>query len=169
MVTSCPDISFAITKLAQYSNKPSGIHYEAIKKVYLYLIVTKNDDVIYWRKKPCLDLPEGDTPSLKKDSTYNNSSIPEHQQQSDKLYAAVDSVYASDSSHCRSVAGVCIKLAGRLVLYKSIFQKSISLSSTKAEFYTAVAAGKYILNIRSIMSKIEMEQFEAKTLYEDNQ
>ena len=169
MVTCRPDISFAITKLAQYSDKPSELHFEAVKKIYLYLMATKNDGIIYWRKKPRLDLPEGDIPKLKHDSNYDNYAVQERQQKPDSLYTAVDSDHASDTGHRRSVSGVCIKLAGGLVLYKSIFQKSISLSSTEAEFYAAVSAGKYILYIRSIMSEIGLEQYEATTLYEDNQ
>ena len=169
MVTCRPDISFALTKLAQYSDKPASIHFEAVQKVYLYLIATKNDGILYWRKQPRLDLPYGEMPKLKRDPTYNESAIKERQQQPDTLYTAVDSDHAADTSHRRSVSGVCIKLAGGVVLYKSLFQKSISLSSTEAEFYAAVAAGKYILYIRSIMSEIGMEQYEATTLFEDNQ
>jgi hypothetical protein len=140
-----------------------------VKKIYLYLIATKNDGIIYWRRTPRLDLPEGDIPKLKHNSNYDNYTINERQQKPDSLYTAVDSDHASDTSHRKSVSGVCIKLAGGLVLYKSIFQKSISLSSTEAEFYAAVSAGKYILYIRSIMSEIGLEQYEATTLYEDNQ
>ncbi len=169
MVTCRPDISFAVTKLAQYSEKPAKIHFEAVQNVYSYLLATKNDGIIYWRRRPRLDLPDGDMPKLKKDPTYDDSNIKERQQTPDELYTAVDSDHASDSTHRRSVSGICIKLAGGVILYKSLFQKSVSLSTTEAEFYAAVAAGKYILYIRSIMSEIGMEQYEATTLYEDNQ
>ena len=82
-VTCRPDINFAITKLAQYSDKPSEIHFEAVKKIYLYLIATKNDGIIYWRKTPRLDLSEGDIPWLNHDSNYDNNTIRERQQKPD--------------------------------------------------------------------------------------
>ena len=45
-------------------------------------------------------------------------------------------------------------LAGAAVLCKSHFQDTTDLSSTAAEFITAVEAGKYIILVRSILNDI---------------
>ena len=36
-----PDIVFAILMVAQFSNKPSMVHWEAVKRIYRYLAGTK--------------------------------------------------------------------------------------------------------------------------------
>ena len=50
MVVCRPDISFAVTKLSQYSNRSSACHFAALKTVFRYLMVTRDDGLIYWRK-----------------------------------------------------------------------------------------------------------------------
>ena len=52
LVTCRPDISFAVTKLSQYSTRPSRTHFEAVKDVYRYLYATRNEGIYYWRKSP---------------------------------------------------------------------------------------------------------------------
>ena len=85
------------------------------------------------------------------------------------INAAVDSDYAGDTTHCKSVTGISIQLAGGTILYKTRFQDTIALSSTEAEFNAAVEAGKYILYVRTILKEIELEQIQATTLHKDNQ
>ena len=60
-------------------------------------------------------------------------------------------------------------LAGAAVLCKSHFQDTTDLSSTAAEFITAVEAGKYIFQVRSILNDIGLPQDDATVLYENNQ
>ena len=60
-------------------------------------------------------------------------------------------------------------LAGAAVLCKSHFQDTTDLSSTAAEFITAVEAGKYIILVRSILNDIGLPQDDATVLYENNQ
>ncbi|GFH58223.1 hypothetical protein CTEN210_14699 [Chaetoceros tenuissimus] len=168
LVTCRPDISYAITKLSQYSDKPAAIHFEALKKVYLYLVATKHDGIYYWRTKPRLDFPLGETPRQKLSNNFTFDEYSELQQPATTLHATVDSNHASDVSHRRSVSGICIKLAGGAVLYKTLIQKQVSLSSTEAEFYAAVSAGKYILYLRTILQELGLPQYAATTLYEDN-
>ncbi len=85
------------------------------------------------------------------------------------MRAAVDSHYAGDEKHRRSVTGIIIKLGGAAVYYKSKFQNTVALSSTEAEFIAACEAAKVILYVRSIMEDLGIDQLQATTLYEDNQ
>jgi hypothetical protein len=60
MVCCRPDICPHISKLGQVLTAPAAIHYQALKAVAVYLIQTRRDGPIYWRRKPRLDLPKGD-------------------------------------------------------------------------------------------------------------
>ena len=104
------------------------------------------------------------------DANYDEQASTERQQLDDKeLFGAVDSDYAGDNSHRKSVSGIIIKLAGGVILYKTQYQATIALSTTEAEFTAACEAGKYILYIRTILKEIGLEQDNATILYEDNQ
>ena len=56
------DISIAVITLNQHSNRPTEIHYEAIKQVFAYLNSTKREELTYWRADPRMDLPKMDLP-----------------------------------------------------------------------------------------------------------
>ena len=169
MVTCRPDISYAVIKLSQYSTKAARVHFEAVKDVYRYLKATKEDGIYYWRKTPRCDLNERPQPTCKEDKQYNEYSIQTRQQQHHNIMrGAVDSDYAGDISHRKSVSGIVLKLAGGTILYKTKYQQIIAQSSTEAEFIAAAEAGKFILYVRSILEDIGIPQQEATTLFEDN-
>jgi hypothetical protein len=169
MTTCRCDISYAVIKLSQYSVKPHKIHFEAIQQIYRYLYNTKDKGIYYWRKTPRHDLECGPMPEPKQDQNYNERANETRQQhQHDLLVAAVDSNYAADIEHRRSVSGIILKIAGGTILYKTRYQPTVAHSSTEAEFTAAVDAGKYILYVRSILEEIGIAQTAATTLYEDN-
>ena len=166
MVTCRPDISYPLIKLSQYSNKPAQEHYEAVKHIFKYIKATKLDGIYFWRKNSRNDLPDLPLPITHKQSY---SVDPDSQCDDPHLiHAAVDSDWAGDSNHRKSVSGIIIKYAGGTVYYKTKFQQTIAMSSTEAEFTAACEAGKAILYIRSILQEIKIPQNEATTLFIDN-
>ena len=167
-LTTCrPDISFAVIKLSQYSAAPSRVHFDAVKQVYRYLNQTKKDGIHYWRKTPRDDLPDLPDPILQ---TGNNEPDLKYLHTNEvTMDGAVDSDYASDTTHRRSVSGIILRIVGGTIFYKTRFQPTIAASSTEAEFTAAAEAGKYILYVRSILEEINIPQTEATVLYEDNQ
>ena len=169
MITCRPDISYAVIKLSQYSTRPALVHFNAVKQIYKYLWQTKDRGIIYWRQKERHDLPAHPIPTLPKDNYDYSESMERRVNQPDILNAAVDSDYAGDHTHRRSVTGISIQLAGGSILYKTRFQDTIALSSTEAEFTAAAEAGKFILQVRSILHELGVEQQHATTLFEDNQ
>jgi deoxyuridine 5'-triphosphate nucleotidohydrolase len=170
LVTCRPDISFACIKLSQFSAKPARIHFDAVKHVYKYLLATIDRGITYWRRKPNMDLPFVANPDPELDSNYDEAASKERLQKDEKeMIGAVDSDYAGDNSHRKSVSGIVIKLAGGVILYKTQYQATIALSTTEAEFTAACEAGKYILYVRTILQEIGLEQQQATILYEDNQ
>ena len=80
----------------------------------------------------------------------------------------VDSDWAADSKHRRSVTGFAYIYAGAAILYKTRFQKAIAMSSTEAEFVAASEAGKMGLYLRSLLADLKLDQNDATILYEDN-
>ena len=169
LVTCRPDISYAVTKLSQYSTRPARIHFEACKHVYKYLHATKNEGIYYWRQKPREDLPITSWPTPRRDENYSPKGPETVQNKDNILVGAVDADYAGDIEHRKSVSGVILKLAGGAVLYKTKYQDTIAHSSTEAEFAAAAEAGKFILYVRSILDEVGIPQDLATTLYEDNQ
>ena len=165
MVTCRPDISYPVVKLSQYSITPAREHYEAAKQLLLYLKATKTDGIYYWRSTPHKDLPEGPLPTTKYDT---HQATYEETKNENTLEAAVDSDWAADSKHRKSVSGIVLQIAGGAVLYKTKFQDTIALSSTQAEFSAACDAGKCILFVRSLLDEIGLPQDKATTLYIDN-
>jgi hypothetical protein len=169
LVTCRPDISYAVIKLSQYSTRPCRIHFEAIKNIFRYLNATKDDGIYFWRKQPRPDLTFVAPPECKNDNNYDENEIQERQQTTHNImFGAVDSDYAGDTDHRRSVTGIILRIGGGTIFYKTKFQDTIALSSTEAEFIAAAEAGKYILYIHSILEQIGIPQDEATVLFEDN-
>lgn len=166
MVTCRPDISYALTKLSQYSNNPAKEHYCAVQQIFQYIKATKTDGIYFWQKHPRDDLPDLPLPI-----TIPQTHIVDPTTQCDRpdcTHAAVDSDWGDDSNHRKLVSGIIIKYAGGTIYYKTKFQDIIAMSSTEAEFTAASEAGKAILYVRSILEEINIPQDEATTLFIDN-
>ena len=84
------------------------------------------------------------------------------------FFGYVDSDWATDATHRKSVTGIAILFAGGAVGYKCKYQDTIAHSSTEAEFVAACDAGKMILFFRSLLHDLGYEQPDATILYEDN-
>jgi hypothetical protein len=166
MVTCRPDILFPLIKLSQHSSNPAKEHYLAVINIFKYLNATIDDGLIYWRPKPHMSLPKLPLPTPYK-STYPTSNTNEIDS-STQLHGAVDSNWAADTKHRKSVTGLVLQLAGGTILYKTKYQDTVALSTTEAEFSAACDAGKAILYVRSILDEIGLPQTEATTLFINN-
>ncbi len=166
MVTCRPDISYPLIKLSQYSSNPASEHYLAIKHLFKYIKATKTEGIYFWRRTARNDLPEGPLPIIVDSQHTIDPSV--HCDNPDVIHSTVDSDWAGDTTHRRSVSGIIIKFCGGTIFYKTKFQDTIALSSTEAEFTAACDAGKAILYIRSILNEIGVPQNEATTLFIDN-
>ena len=143
------EISFAITKLSQYSSNPALLHYQALKNVFAYLNNTLEDGLIFWRKRPRMDLVPNIPPPRIRTNVIDR--LPSPQVTANKILAYCDSDWGSDTSHRRSVSGMIILLSGAAVIYKTRYQKTIAMSSTEAGFVSASETGKMILYLRSLL------------------
>ena len=165
LVTARPEISYATTKLTQYGTNPALIHYQAAKTVFAYLNNTIDDGLIYWRRRPRMDLPEHELPRPRSNP---QDFLPRPCQQPHMPMAYTDSDWGSDSTHRRSFSGLIIMLAGAAVVYKTHYQRAVALSSTEEEFVAASDAGKMALYVRSLLQDLGFTQHHPTTLKMDN-
>lgn len=162
MVTTRPDISFAVIKLSQYASSPAKIHYDAVKQIFKYLYHTKTRGIIYWRNQINATLPTADIENCE------NPFTDDPEESTSTLLAATDSDWGGDRKHRRSVTGFAIKLAGGVILYKTKYQSVIATSSTEAEYMAACESAKSILYVRMILEELDLDQQMATSLYIDN-
>ena len=139
LVVARPEISLSTTKLSQYGTNPALVHYHAVKAIFAFLNNTREDGLIYWRKAPPMDLPDIPLPTPHSSSA---NKIPPTVSHPGQPIAFSDSDWGSDFSHRGSISGMLILLCGAAIIYKTLYQKAVALSSTEAEFVSASDAGK---------------------------
>lgn len=101
---TCPDISYSVSSLAQFQNKPGLAHWRELKQTWQYLNHTKD-----WKLK----------------LAYNESKGP--------IEYYSDASWAKDPISRKSQSGyLCISF-GSLILWNSYKQQNITYSSTEAE------------------------------------
>ncbi|EJK69950.1 hypothetical protein THAOC_08742 [Thalassiosira oceanica] len=167
MVTCRPDLSYGVVRASQANSCPAEIHYQGVKHMLKYLSHTKSDGIYFWRQELHPTLPSGPMPTINSnehDLMRDGRPLDYH----DRIVGYVDADWASCTKTRRSVTGVCIRLAGGTVAYKSRLQPTVAQSSTEAEFMGANDAGKTILFLRSILWDLGVPQTDATLLYEDN-
>ena len=104
MLGTRPDIAFAVTHLSRHSTNPSQDHLSKVLYICRYLIGTSTYSLV-----------------------YNGGS-------GAGLTTCTDSDWGSDPTSCLSQTGFYLKLADGLISWTSRAQKTITYSSTKAEY-----------------------------------
>ncbi|CAG7720799.1 unnamed protein product, partial [Allacma fusca] len=136
---SRPDISFAVSKLAQFMSCFNESHWIAAKGVLRYLKGTSNMGITYH-------------------STGNM-----------RLTAYTDSDYAGDKVTRRSTSGMVIKLNDSIISWSSQKQPCVSLSSTEAEYIAIASAAREIVWLRSFLHELGHPQTQPTKIRVDNQ
>ena len=54
-IATCPNITFAVTTVAQFGNDPGPVHWDAVKQIFHYLIGTKKLALTYGGAKHSLE------------------------------------------------------------------------------------------------------------------
>jgi hypothetical protein len=126
---SRPDISNAVRELTKVSDGATPAHWKAMLRVIKYVIDTK---MLALKLKP----------NYSKDK---------------KIYieAYSDSEFAGDRETRASVYGFVIFVCGAHVSWKSRSNKSVTLSSTEAEYYGASETGKEEIFVKNILESID--------------
>ncbi|KAK3248188.1 hypothetical protein CYMTET_42342 [Cymbomonas tetramitiformis] len=128
---SRPDIMAAVSVLSRFCTTYGPEHFMALKQVVRYLKGTKDYELVL----RTASVPGGG-------GTAPSRPLP--------LSIYTDSDYAGCKVTRRSTSGIAVFLCGSLVIFSSMIQKSVSLSTTEAEII-AMSEGarevKYVLNV----------------------
>ncbi len=167
MRTCRPDIAFTSVKLSQSNLAPAEHHYHSLKHAIRYVYITREDGIYFWQTTIRTDLPKGPLPRV--NSNRQDLLIdarPDHAATTAVAYG--DSDWATCVKTRQSFSGICIQLAGGTITYKTKFQPTVALSSTKAKFMAACDVGRMCLFVRSILWDLDIPQEAATVAYEDN-
>ena len=142
MITCCPDLA--------YASCPHEHHYHGLRHALKYMYTTQDDGLYFCQTKPRVELIKGTLPMIHSNkSDLLMDTRPEHDANTLHVYA--DSDWATCIKTRRSFGGVCMRLAGGMIAYKTKFQPTVAGLSMEAKFMVAYDAGKMILFVCSIL------------------
>ena len=150
-----PDIAFAVSQAARFSNNPKQSHATAVKTIVRYLVGTKNKGTIV--------TPTGQLDiQLYVDADFAGL----HRKEPD-----------ADRNSARSRTGYVLFLGGFPLIWKSHLQTEISLSTLEAEYSALSSATRALIPIRELLfevsNQISLPQALVTTIhcaiFEDNQ
>ena len=85
-----------------------------------------------------MDLPSHTLPEIVNDDNYNYNKNQERQvNNTSKMNMAVDSDYTVNNTHRKSVTGLSLQMAEGSIIYKTRFQDTMALSSTKSRIHSS--------------------------------
>ena len=147
-ISTRPDISYAAMALGQFNANPTRAHLVAGKRVLRYIAGT-------------LDLAL--------EFNFDGGVVPATIGGFIRNCAVSDADWASDESDRRSISGYCFYFFNSLVSWSAVKQKTISLSSTEAEYYSMTHAIKEALWIRLFLTLLSFPVPRPFPLLSDNQ
>ena len=133
-----PDISFAVSRLAQYASNPSPQHIRLAKYVLCYLLGTSDLKLVY-------------------DGAAGNG-----------LYGYSDSSWADDPDDRHSTSGYVFLLADAAISWCSRKQKTAAQSTTEAEYMELAETGNQAKWYRMFMEELGYEVKDPVPILEDN-
>ena len=142
-----PDIAFVVGQLSRHNTDPRKGHLRAAKRVIRYLKGTIQMGLVFGREVNS-HLPRDPPP-------YG-------------LVGYADSNFAGDPADQKSVMGYCFFLNRAVVSWSSKKQRTMSTSSTEAEYIALGHAVREAVWIRRFINEIEIEVIGELTLFGDN-
>ena len=139
MTNTRPDICYAVSVLSRFMQQPRELHWRFLKRLLRYIKTTCNYSIIYQKSKS--------TDSL--------------------LTGYSDSDFAGSIDDRKSTSGYVFKYGECLISWNSCKQKTVSLSSTEAEYIALTNAIKEIVWFKQMLSELKRETKELK-LFCDN-
>ena len=137
-----PDIAFAVEQLSKYNANPRKGHLKATKRVVRYLKGTMQMELMF-----------GQTPT--NPPLYG-------------LTGYANSNFAGDPADRNLVMGYCFFLNGAVVSWSSKKLKTVSTSTTEAEYIALRHVAKEAVWIQRFMNKINLDMVEDLTIYGNN-
>ena len=139
-ITSRPDIAYSVGVLARFNSNPGPLHWKAVKHLLRYCKGTMDLKLVY-----------GPGNSNEFFTTYS------------------DADHGGNSDNGRSTGGYLVTLGSGAVSWSSKLQSLVALSTTEAEYISAVEAAKEIVWMRQFLDELGYPQHGPSILYMDNQ
>ncbi|KAM6563895.1 hypothetical protein CsatB_023893 [Cannabis sativa] len=139
MVSTRPDLGYAMSVLSKYMANPGKVHWLAMKWVFRYLLGTTKVGLIYNRQKA-------------------NTIIEGYS----------DSDYAGDRDNRRSTSAYFFLIGGNCVSWKVQLQPVVALSTTEAEYVATTEAIKEAIWLKGLMKELNLLKG-VPTVYSDSQ
>lgn len=138
-VVTRPDITFAVSVLSQYLEKPLQVHWNAVKRIFRYLKGTLKHGIL---------IKGGES----------------------ELHGFSDADFAGDINTRRSTTGYVFMFGSDVLAWCSRKQKSVSLSTTEAEYVAAsMATTDLVWHLRLLNELLAPVKLKTPTLFVDNQ
>jgi hypothetical protein len=139
MVSTRPDIAFAVTQAARYGADPTRRHWTGAKRIVRYLKGTQRHGITYVRDEPF------------------------------EMTGFADSDFGGDVDTRRSTGGFVFNVQNGPLAWCSKLARPVSLSSTEAELVALTLAGKEALWLRKCLRAFAVPCPEPLKIFEDNQ
>lgn len=139
MVMSRPDIAYAVSQVAKFSQNPGPAHWKAVKRILAYLAGTASHGL-----------------------SFSGNDIR-------TIVGYTDADYAGDTKTRRSISGFVFLLHGGPISWASKQQSCTSLSTTEAEFVAASEASKEAVWLIRLVNEILGQDTAPIPLLCDNQ
>ena len=150
VVSTRPDIAFAVATLSKFNAKPTALHYSAAKHLLRYLKQTPDLALEYGAQKPI--------------RTINYVPLP-----ASALHGFSDSDFAGDTEDRKSTSGYVFCLAGAAISWRAKKQKLVSLSTVEAEYIGYSEATREGIWLQRLLSEITGEVIGPISIFCDNQ
>jgi hypothetical protein len=155
-----PDISFAVSELARHQERPSLSHWEAGKHVLRYLKGTRLMGITY----SASDCNAGDRNEF---FDVFRANVPHR---ATDLHAFADASWGDDVATRHSHTGWVFRFANAALSWRSVLQRTVSLSSTEAEYYSLSDCLKEASALRNVVAEFLPDGVSsALVVHEDNQ
>ncbi|KAL2243545.1 UNVERIFIED_CONTAM: Retrovirus-related Pol polyprotein from transposon TNT 1-94 [Sesamum indicum] len=125
MVSTRPDIAYAVSCLSKYMSNPGTSHWDALKWLLRYLNGTKNLGITFSKRSDDI-----------------------------RVVGYVDSNYANDRDNRKSITSYIFTFCGACVSWKSQLQNIVALSTTEAEYIAMTEAIKEAIWLKGLISEI---------------
>ena len=128
---SRPEISNAVRELAKVNDGPTKAHMKSLYQLIKYVVDTRHHGLV-----------------MEPTDTNNNTW---------EMRAFCDSDYAGDKAGRKSISGFVIYIQGCLISWKSRSQKSVTLSSTEAEYVAISEMCAEIMFLKQVLEFLKIK------------
>jgi len=158
-----PDIAYAVSQVARFCENPGRAHWEAVQRIFRYLLGTIDLGLCYRRTEDSLNGVMGCVSEVEGSDVLSGCEV------GDQLRIYSDSDHARCVDTRRSVTGFVFYLAGAPICWQSRQQPTVALSSMEAEYMAACSATQEALWLIALLKGLGFSQSKPVPIFEDNQ